>query len=292
MKLLSSSYSTGEFISYALNSLNDLPWRGLVIISAHVLSTGNYSISGSPCATLSDTKKYLVLMCLVRLGMENLPLFSKSMEFLLSCISFFCEILYPCAYINYLEHSILFMASSTLISSSSVELFLSIFFLVEKIHTSPFPRDIMSPVCPWQFSCTAYEGSNHHFTTGMSSTLKVSFSSLVILRYFNTRFSFPQYSSSVFFMGLVRNSTTVCMSWCSPAPMNSSCATLWWKVCTCSSVRYFVLTSSCTVKMWSSSEVAAVVTKCSGNFCSTIYSYSIMDYFTVTCLMYLSSIPK
>ena len=73
--VLSSSYSTRKFINSPLNSLNYLPWRGLVNISAQIPSTGNCFISRSPCDTLSVTHKYLVLRCLVYLELENLPFF-------------------------------------------------------------------------------------------------------------------------------------------------------------------------------------------------------------------------
>ena len=78
-KVLSSLYSTVQFISSALNSLNALPWGGLVNISAHILSAGKCSISRSPCATLFVTNKYLFFVCLVQLELDNLPFFSKSM---------------------------------------------------------------------------------------------------------------------------------------------------------------------------------------------------------------------
>ena len=123
---------------------------------------------------------------------------SKSMALLLSCISLLCAICYSCTSMNYLYHIILAIVSSTPISSPSVELFLYIFCFVENLDTDTFPKDIISPICPQQSSCTMYKTSTHHFTTDMSPTLNVSFSSLVPLRYFNTRFSFTQASSSDF----------------------------------------------------------------------------------------------
>ena len=161
---------------------------------SYILSAGKCYISRSPCAAMFVTKKYLVLMCLFRLELDNLPFFSKSMALLLSCISLLCAILYPCASMNYRVHSILAISFSTPISSHSVELFLVIFCFVEKMYTYPFPRDIMAPVCPRKSSCTAYEASTNHFTNYMSPTLNVSFIYLVTLRYFNTIFSFPQSS--------------------------------------------------------------------------------------------------
>ena len=49
----------------------------------------------------------------------------------------------------------------------------------------------MPPVCPHKSSCTMYEASTHHLTTGILPTLKTSLSLLVTLRYFNTRFIPP-----------------------------------------------------------------------------------------------------
>ena len=69
--VLSSFWLTGQFISSAMNSLNDLSLRGLVNIADYVLSIGKCYIYWSPCATLSVTNKYLVLMFLVSLELKN-----------------------------------------------------------------------------------------------------------------------------------------------------------------------------------------------------------------------------
>ena len=189
-------------------------------------------------------------MCLVRLELKNFSFFSKGMALLLFCISLFFEILYPCASMKYLDHSILDMESSTIISSSSVELFPFIFCFVEKLDTNNFPRDIMDPFCHWQSLCNAYEASTHHFTSDMSLTLKIIFSSLVSLRYFKICLSFPQSYLSGLFKRAVINATVICMSWCAPSLMNSSCDTVWWKVCSKYSGTYCFLTLSRTGKRW------------------------------------------
>ena len=168
--------------------------------------------------------------------MDNLPFFSKGMALLVFFIIVLCAILYPWwASMKYLDHNILSVVLSTPISSPYVEIFPFIFCFVENMYTDNFIRDIMAPVCPRQSSCTAYKVSTHHFTTDVSPTLKVSFSSLVPLRYFNTHFSFPQSSFSGLFTHVVRDYTAVCMSRRSLALMNSSCTTVWWKLFACSS---------------------------------------------------------
>ena len=165
-------------------------------------------------------------MCLVCLDLVNLPLFSKSMELLLSCISLLCVILYPCDSMKYPVYSIMDMPLSTPIISSSTEIFPFIFCFMEKLYTTPLNGDIMPPVCPRKSSCTTYEASTHHLTTGMSPTLKTSLSLLGTLRYFNTSFISPQLSSSGFFMRTVRNITAICMCWSAMELMNISCATV------------------------------------------------------------------
>ena len=120
------------------------------------------------------------------------------MALLLSFISLLCAILYPCSSMKYIGHSILAITLYTPISFPSVDLFPFIFCFLGNIYSATLPRDIISPMCPRNYSCTAYEASTHHFTTDISPTLKVSFNYLVHLIYFNTQFSFPQLSSSVF----------------------------------------------------------------------------------------------
>ena len=149
----------------------------------------------------------------------------------MSCTILLCEILYPWASIEYVDHIILAIASSTPISYPSAEIFSSIFYFLEKLETDPLPRDIIYPMCPRQSSCTAYEASIHHFNTEMSPFLKVSFSYIIPLIYFNTRFSFPQFSSSGYFTHVVRNVTYVCMYQRALELMNSTCTTLLWKIC-------------------------------------------------------------
>ena len=167
---------------------------------------------------------------------------------LLSCISLLGEILYPWSSMKYLYHIILAMESYTPTGSPSVEIFTLIYIFVEKLDTAPLPRDIMAHVCTQRLSCTAYEVSTHHITTERSPTFKVSFSFLVPLRYFNTRLSFNQSYSSGFYTHVMRNSTTICMSWSALALMSISCATFWWKVYSCYSGRYWLSISMCTLK--------------------------------------------
>ena len=196
-------------------------------MSVHILYIVRCSIYRPPCATMSVNQEYLFLMCLVRLYLENLPIFSKIMTLLLSCINLLCVILYPCAYMKYLDHSIFIMTLSTPSRSSSAELFLFIFFVVENLDTAHSPRDIMPPVCPHQYPFTAYEASTHDFTTDMSSTLKVSLSFLVSLRYFNIIFSFPHFSLSGSFTHVVSNATDTYMSRSALVHINISFATAW-----------------------------------------------------------------
>ena len=129
-------------------------------------------------------------MCLFRLELEKLELFSKSMEIFSSRISLLCAILYPCASMHYLDYIILGMASSTPIRSPSMKLSQFIFCFVEKLDTDTFNRYITELVYPRQYSCTVYEAYNHKFTTETSSTFRVSFSSLVPVRYLKTHFRF------------------------------------------------------------------------------------------------------
>ena len=146
--ILSSLLSNGKLISYSMNSLNTMPWIGLVNFSAHILSTGKCSISRSPCPALSMTKRYFLVICLVRLDLDNLPLFSKSMELLFSYISLLCVILYPCDSMKYPDYSIMDMPLSTPIISSSMELFPFIFFFMEKLYTTPLNGGHHAPSMP------------------------------------------------------------------------------------------------------------------------------------------------
>ena len=160
------------------------------------------------------------------------------------------------------------------------------------MDTDNFTRYIIAPVWPRQSSCTVHEASTSHFTTDISSTLNMGFSYLVPLRYFNTHFIFPQSYSSGFFMLMVSNATTICMSFHSLSLMKRSYSTVWWKVCAWYFGRYFVSPSSHTVKRWSASGVDAVVPKCSENSFRTLYMYFIMDAFNFPCSLWLSYIPK
>ena len=80
-------------------------------------------------------------------GYVELAIFSKSMALLLSYISQLCAILYPCASMEYIDHSIWDIAPSTPISLPSVELFPFIFCFVDNVDTDPLSRDIIAPVC-------------------------------------------------------------------------------------------------------------------------------------------------
>ena len=150
---------------------------------------------------------------------------------MLSCNSLLCTTLYPCEYINYFGHNIFTMESSNPIISSFVELFPFIFYLVYNIVISTLTRDIIAPMCIHQSSCTAYEVPNHHLTTYITPTLKLSFIPYVTFSDFSTYLSFYQYYSSILFTLAARNSTNVCMYWCDQMIMNSSCATVWCEVC-------------------------------------------------------------
>ena len=132
-----------------------------------ILSVRQWYISSSSCATTYFTKKYLFLICLLHLDLENLPLCSKSMALLLYCTSLLCEILYPCDSVKYIEHSILAMVLSTPDRSSPMEIFLFIFCIVDNMHTNTFYREITDPVCPKHSSYISYEASTQHFTTEM-----------------------------------------------------------------------------------------------------------------------------
>ena len=141
---------------------------------------------------------------------------------------------------NCFNHSILAMVSSIPIISFSVDFFSFVFYFFENLYTATHPRDIIFPIFPQQSFCTAYEVSTHHFTAVMSPMLEVRISFLVPLRYFNMRFSFTQSLLFGFFTCMVINSTALYMSGCDLVLMNRSCATVWWKICACSSGRYFL----------------------------------------------------
>ena len=59
-------------------------------------------------------------MCLVRLDLDNLPLFSKSTALLLSCISLLRAILYPCGSMKYLYHGVVYTNQRTRCGALSV----------------------------------------------------------------------------------------------------------------------------------------------------------------------------
>ena len=136
-----------------------------------------------------------------------------------------CANLYPCASMKYLDHSILTIEFYIPIIYPSVEILPFIFCFVENLDTDTLPRDIIYPVCTRQSSCTAFDASSHHSTNYMYLTLKVSFNSLVSLRYFNTCFSFTQLYLTGFLTRAPRNTTAVCTSQRALELMNSSCAT-------------------------------------------------------------------
>ena len=93
-------------------------------------------------------------MCLVRLELEKLPLLSKIMALLFYYIILLGEILHPCASMQYIDHIILAMASSTPITSSSIEIFPSIFFVCGEIRKHFFAQGHHAPPCVLASLCT------------------------------------------------------------------------------------------------------------------------------------------
>ena len=147
----------------------------------------------------------------------------------------------------------------------------------------------MSPVCPWKSSWTAYKLCAHHFTTEMSPTLKVIFSSLFPLIYFNRRFNSPQSSLFCLFTRVMRNDKEVCMNHRYLVLMNRSCDTVWWKFCAWSSGSYCVSLSLCMLKRWSATRVSVVVPKFSGNYVA--HYLSILPWIPSLLLVWGSWVP-
>ncbi len=130
--------------------------------SSHIISVGKYITSRLPSAILSQMKKYLHLICLVRLELEKEPLTSSHMVDWLSWKRMFCSMEYPWASIKYIVWRIEDRAWLAPMSLDSVELFELILCLIEKLMARPLPSDIIAPVWPWQSSWTAWEESTHH----------------------------------------------------------------------------------------------------------------------------------
>ena len=162
------------------------------------------------------------------------------MALLLYWRSLLCKILYSCGSMRYFDHNIFAMTPYTPMKYSSTDIFPFIFCFVEKLGTTPLPRDTMAPVCHQESSCTVYRSLTHHVTTEIPPTLKASFNFRVPLSYLNTSLSLPQSFSYGFFTHVVRNTTTIYMYRLALALTNSSCATVWCKVCDWSSGRYCV----------------------------------------------------
>ena len=92
------------------------------------------------------------MLCSFRIG--YFAIFSMIVALLLSWYNMLDVITYPWYSKKYLVHNIWCSASSTLMSSVSVELFAFNFCLHEKLITDPLPKVIIVPVWPWQ-SCMA-----------------------------------------------------------------------------------------------------------------------------------------
>ncbi len=97
-------------------------------------------------------KKYLHLMCLVRLELEKDPLTSSRMVDWLSWKRMFCLMEYPWASTKYLVWRIEDRAWSAPMSLDSVELLELILCLLEKLMAAPLPSDNIAPVRPQQSS--------------------------------------------------------------------------------------------------------------------------------------------
>ena len=82
-----------------LNFLNSDPCNGFVNMSAIISFVDLYSTLTSPYSTLSLTKKYLILMCLVRSDVD-FPFFTSSIVLMLSWYTVAASMEYPCAMMN------------------------------------------------------------------------------------------------------------------------------------------------------------------------------------------------
>ncbi len=142
------------------------PCFGFVRTLAHIISVGQYMTLRSPSAILLRMKKYLHLMCLVRLELKKEPLTSSHMVDWLSWKRMFCSMEYPWASIKYLVWRIEDRAWSAPMSLDSVELLELILCLFEKLMVVPLPSDIIAPVWPRQSLWTAWEESTHHLRQG------------------------------------------------------------------------------------------------------------------------------
>jgi hypothetical protein len=146
--------------------------------------------------TRSQTKKYRILMCLVRLLLEALPFRSRRIELLLSCNSRFSMIPYPCDSRKWRVQMIIGIMSSTPTNSLSVELLVFSFCLVDVEIGKPLPIVKPPPVCPRIFGCTANEASTYHISNPSLLAPNTKGRMLSFLKYSIRCLSFSQSSLS------------------------------------------------------------------------------------------------
>ena len=191
--------------------------------------------STSPRSIKSLTRKYLWWICFVRLLLDEKPFLANKMVDLLSWYRMLWETVYPWSLMKCLPHMIDGIALSIPTNSASVELRTFSFWPLEKLINAPCPRVIIIPVWPFKSICTPYAASTYQQMVSKLSTLRESFMCFVSLRYLRTLFNLFQSSSSGFCTLFVRNETEVWMSGRALIATNSSCATVWWNCCACSS---------------------------------------------------------
>ena len=145
-----------------------------------------------------------------------------------------CYTKYPCDSIEYFNHNTNPRISHAPTNSILFKILVFNFFFLDRIITSPFPSDIMSPVFPLHYLRVLYVASTHHFTIYNDSTARLSFVCLVTFKYFNILSSFSQYYSSGLLTLVVRKATSSCISLLDTEQVNNMCANVQWNTTACS----------------------------------------------------------
>ena len=143
----------------SLNLLKIDPWFGLVKESPVVSSVGHHSTEISPLWILSVTKIYLMFICLVRLLLNDLTIFSRRIALFLSWYMMFSVTPQPWYYKKFLVQRTDDISWSTPKISHSVELLVLSFCLLNTDIGNPRPIVSPHPVCPLILGCTACEPS-------------------------------------------------------------------------------------------------------------------------------------
>ena len=124
--------------------------------------------------------------------------------------------------------------------------------------SDPHPRDIVAPLCPLMYTCTAYKSSTHHLITLRLSYIKIRVMYIFPRRCWSNHLNLRQSSLSGSITLTARKATDVWMSCITLRVVNRSCDTMWCNTVGCYLSNGFLSSSGYTSNIWSPVGVGTV----------------------------------